>query len=253
MYIITGAGSGIGRALAHCLAGRGFSVLAVGRQEMTLAETVAFSPKIQTCCADVSTALGREKIVDAAQNFSEIKGLIHNAGVLEPIALLSSLDEHAWRQTFEINLNAPLFLTQDLMTLKPLGRVLNIGSGAAYFPIKGWGAYCVSKAALAMLTRCWQEETICSPAFACVMPGIADTHMQALARHGDCMAPEQAEFYKQLHRENRLVSPETVALFLTWLLLDISEERYAAQEWDIYDSTHHPEWLTSPHKVPSIE
>ena len=217
MFIVTGAGSGIGRALTHALATRGFPVMAVGRRQAFLTETADFSPLIQTCCADVSQLAGRERVVAALGNIQNIAGVIHNAGTLHPITSLFSMDEAAWQQTLETNLNAPLFLTKQLMSTMRLGRVLHIGSGAAYFPIKGWAAYCVSKAALSMLTRCWQEETTNSPVFASVMPGIVDTDMQGLARHGKSMAPEKVAFFEQLYQENRLLTPDVVASFLTWL------------------------------------
>jgi NAD(P)-dependent dehydrogenase (short-subunit alcohol dehydrogenase family) len=129
------------------------------------------------------------------------------------------------------------------------GRVLNIGSGAAYFPIKGWAAYCVSKAALSMLTRCWQLESKIV-AFTSVMPGIIDTDMQVIARSDMNPDMEHSGFYKKLKEDNRLVSPDTVAAFLTWLLLDVDKEIYVSQEWDIYDTKHHQDWLKLPNQVP---
>lgn len=141
-----------------------------------------------------------------------------------------------------------LFLTQRLYNKLANGRVLNIGSGAAYFPMKGWSAYCVSKAALSMLTRCWQLESEFI-AFAHVMPGIIDTQMQATARSDSNIDNEKIDFYRRLKEHNRLISPETVAAFLTWLLLDIDSDTFSAQEWDIYALSHHKEWLKPPHQV----
>lgn len=248
MIVITGGGSGIGRALAVLLAKRGHCVLIVGRQEKLLQETADYSRNIQYTCADVSTLEGLESIKNYLQEVPHIDALVNNAGTLNPLNLLKDIDSNAWQHALNTNLNAALFFPQLLFDKLTNGRVLNISSGAAYFPIKGWGAYCVSKAALSMLTKCWQleSETI---AFASVMPGIIDTNMQVVARSGANPDGNQALFYQRLHHQNRLISPETAAEFLTWLLLDVDEKTYVSKEWDIYDITHHNAWLKPPHQV----
>lgn len=252
MFLITGGGSGIGRALAHALASRKKEVLIVGRREQALAETASFSPLISYFSADVSTAEGRQAISDYLQKFSSIEGLVHNAGIIEPIVPLASMDEVSWQKIIATNLNAPLFLTQALMPQLEQGRVLHIGSGVAYFPVAGWSGYCVSKAALAMLTRCWQLE---KPNFAVasVMPGIIDTDMQTLIRHAKFMDSQKRDFFEVLHRQNKLLSTDTVALFLSWLLLDVEKSLYLSKEWDIYDKSHRQAWLIAPHQVPDWE
>ncbi|STX29553.1 yueD sepiapterin reductase [Legionella beliardensis] len=252
MFIITGGGSGIGRALAHILADQGYSVLIAGRREQALIETASYSSLISICCADVANAEGRQAILSSLNDKPTLKGLIHNAGVIDPIAPVTAITETAWQQTLATNLNAPLFLTQLLLDKLQGGRVLTIGSGAAYFPVAGWATYCVSKAALVMLTRCWQLE--CNTvAFASVKPGIIDTDMQALIRQSESMDEEKIQFFKTLKAENRLIQPSTVALFLSWLLLKVNQDEYSAAEWDIYETHHHHLWLTKPHVVPNWE
>lgn len=248
MFVITGGGSGIGRSLALSLAARNRSVLIIGRNEQTLKETAANSSLIQWVTADVSTLEGLESIRLTLKHTPHIEGLINNAGTLEPLVAIKNIALPDWHQVLKTNLDAALLLPQMLHEQLIGGRVLNIGSGAAYFPIQGWGAYCVSKAALSMLTRCWQLESD-SIAFASVMPGIVDTQMQTIARNNDAMDEEQITFYKRLKAHDRLVSVETVAAFLTWLLLDVKPDEFKAVEWDIYDTNHHNAWLKPPHSV----
>jgi benzil reductase ((S)-benzoin forming) len=252
VFIITGGGSGIGKALALALAQRGKKVLIVGRRELPLQETSASSSLINYYCADLSTSEGQDSIKAFVSKLSNIEGLINNAGTLEPLVSLKDITREEWHHTLRTNLDAPLFLTQQLYNQLIEGRVLNIGSGAAYIAIKGWTAYCVSKAALAMLTRCCQLEFE-TVSFASVMPGIIDTQMQAMARRGIHMDSEQTDFYKRLKQSNHLISPETVAQFLTWLLLDVDKDTYVSQEWDIYDTAHHLHWLKPPYQVPHWE
>lgn len=252
MFVITGGATGIGKALAHALAARQKSVLIIGRREPLLIETATFSGLIHYLCADISTSEGRNQVVSRLEHADCIDGLIHNAGIIEPIKNIRRIKESEWQQIMATNLNAPLFLTQLLYNKLLNGRVLNISSGAAYFPVAGWTAYCTSKAALSMLTRCWQLESD-SVVFASVMPGITDTDMQAKIRHASDMQPEKIEFFNRLHDDQQLVSPDTVARFLCWLLLDIDTTHFVSQEWDIYDQTHHSAWLISPYSVPPLE
>ena len=252
MFVVTGGGSGIGRALAQTLTLRGKNVLIVGRRQDALLETAAFSPLISVCSADISCTEGRRDVVAHLKDITHLEGLVHNAAVLEPVSPIASIDELAWEKAMETNLNAPLFLSRLLLPKLHNGRVLHIGSGAAYFPVVAWAAYCVSKAALSMLTQCWQLESK-DTAFASVMPGIIDTDMQAFIRQSPCMDEDKLQFFKSLKQKNQLLTPETVALFLSWLLLDVKTENYIAREWDIYDTTHHASWLVKPHVVPHWE
>lgn len=252
MFVVTGGGSGIGRALACALAAQQNKVLVVGRREDALIETAAHFSEISYLAVDLSKSEGRARIAEHLKSVPKISGLIHNAGVIEPIAPIHALSEHDWQHNMAVNVFAPLFLTQALLNQLSGGRVLNVGSGAAYFPIVGWSAYCVSKAALSMLTRCWQLESD-TVAFTSVMPGIIDTPMQSKIRQAVHMEPEKLQFFQQLKQKKQLISVETVALFLCWLLLEVSQAEYESKEWDIYDVTHHPRWLSPPHSIPPLE
>lgn len=251
MFVITGGGSGIGTALAHNLASRGNDVFIIGRREAPLKETAKNFPLITYKALDISTSKGRDTLVQQLAK-TNIKGLVHNAGIIDPICPLAFIEDQAWQKILDTNLNAPFFLTKALLPQLEQGRVLHISSGAAHFPVKSWGGYCVSKAAISMLTRCWQIESE-HVAFASVKPGIIDTDMQALIRHSETMDKAKFEFFHNLKKENKLLSTATVAAFLTWLLLDIPHTRFSTQEWDIYDTTLHHDWLKPPHHVPPLE
>lgn len=251
MFVITGGSRGIGKALAEVLAKKGQSVLIVGRNETTLREVADTSDNIDYFTADMASDVGLSSLINHLQTAGPIKGLIHNAGIIDPMRPLATISRHEWRQVMTTNLDTPLFLTQALLKQLHKARVLHIGSGAAYFPVASWGAYCVSKAALSMLTRCWQEEST-SIYFASVMPGIVDTQMQESIRNAGEMLIEKQDFFKQLKANNQLVSSQTVALFLAWILLETDNETYVSREWDIYESNHHSYWLPDSHPVPFL-
>lgn len=248
MYVITGGGSGIGQALAWELASRGQAVFIIGRRVNALKETALYSSKIQYCVADVSTSEGRDLISLSLEKIS-IKAMIHNAGIIHPIEKISSVNLNDWENIVKTNLFSPLRLTQLLLDNLQDSRVLHIGSGAAYIPIVGWSGYCVSKAALSMLTRCCQAE-IKNPIFSSVMPGIIDTAMTAEIRNSKQeMSSTDYHFHHSLYDEKRLIQPRTVAVFLAWLLMETDEDTFVSKEWDIYDTSHHPYWLKPPHQV----
>lgn len=252
MFVITGGGSGIGQALAFALAKRGQSVIIAGRSIETLQQTAEQNDHISYIQADISQEEGRANLVDYLGRFKRLSGLIHNAGTINPIIPITDITLNQFRQVMATNVEGPLCLNQMLLGKLTGGRVLHVGSGAAYFPVKGWVAYCTSKAALSMLTQSWQLE--CSdPVFASVMPGIIDSAMQAEIRHCSAMDPEKLKFFQKLKAEDRLISCETAAQFLGWLLLDVDAAIYVSKEWDIYDDSHHRQWLKSPHQVPPLE
>ena len=251
MFIITGGGSGIGRALALELAKLGKKVLIVGRDLQKLEAVTSENSNIKSLRADVATVDGRNIVKDFVQE-QLVEGLVHNAGVIQPIAPITEIEIADWHKCMATNLDAPLFLTQALLQNLTGGRVLHIGSGAAHFSVTGWTAYCVSKAALFRLTESWQME-VDSISVSSVKPGIIDTAMQKEIREADNMAPNKQDFFLRLHAENKLISPEVVASFLAWLLLEVDKEQYVATEWDIYDGSHHKAWLPEGEVVPEID
>ena len=155
--IITGGGSGIGRALAKRLASKAQPVLIIGRQSETLQQTKDQSTNpsyIRTLVADVSLPSGREHIVQSIEdmyhdnndnNITHVNHLIHNAALLEPCGPLMGVDLDSWRHHMAVNVEGPLFLTQSLLHKlqrreegEKGGRVLHVSSGAAHHGYRGW-------------------------------------------------------------------------------------------------------------------
>lgn len=237
--VITGGGTGIGAGLALELSGRGHDVLIVGRRREPLERIRDESPReIRICSADVTEPEGRRAVVAAVSDGGgSVAHLVHNAAVLDPVGPLAKTSASEWEAHFAVNLHAPLFLTQALLEHIPRGgRILNISSGAAHRAVRGWGAYCTSKAALYMLSRCLREEL--EPQgirVGSVRPGVVDTPMQEEIRGTSEEDFPSVQRFRELKASGELESVEEVGRFLVWLLLEVEGPRFSDQEWDIRD------------------
>lgn len=235
--IITGGGTGIGRALAVELAQKyNLNVLIVGRRVKPLQYTANINPvKIKFCVADVGTEKGRDKIVSNIETDSVVKYLIHNAAILTPVTSLEDLKLKDWHNHMSINVEGPLFLTQALLSRMDHSRILNISSGAAHRPIAGWAAYCSSKATLFMLYQVMNKELNKKNIFiSSVRPGVVDTPMQTLLRQSDPNAFPDLPLFDQYKNEGKLIPVEIVSGFLAEILLKTTNDEFTEKEWDIY-------------------
>lgn len=132
--IVTGAGTGIGQAIALALAEAGRRVVIVGRRAEPLQDTVARSPKpglIVAMAGDITDAQDRARVVgDTAERFGRIDILVNNAGIASIAPLLSST-EGEWRRVMATNVDAAFFMAQAAlphMRERQWGRIVNIGS-----------------------------------------------------------------------------------------------------------------------------
>lgn len=127
--LITGGGSGIGRALAVEAARLGFDLILAGRTASKLDETASMvgETNVKTVTADVATAEGRAAIREAVGN--KLDFLINNAGTLK-VGHLALLSDEDLNQMIGTNLTAPIALTRDLLPALDMakGRIVNIGS-----------------------------------------------------------------------------------------------------------------------------
>ncbi|KAL3796436.1 hypothetical protein HJC23_004233 [Cyclotella cryptica] len=262
--VITGGSSGIGAALLrrlvrceptlNCLAvGRRLEKLELTCKQAFVGAEVKMSPdRLKIVAADISTSEGISSVVSSLPPGAPVKYLIHNAGVLGPIAPLVDIDRESWRQVVATNLEAPLFLTQALMpNLKQCvadgekARVLHVSSGAAMNSYEGWGPYCITKAGLNMMYRCLSTELYHRGILVgSVRPGVVDTPMQDIVRGYDGPIenfPSLRKF-RELHDCGKLESPDTVATYLHWLLSELSDEEFSSEEKDIRNSRGDSRW-----------
>jgi NAD(P)-dependent dehydrogenase (short-subunit alcohol dehydrogenase family) len=151
--IITGASAGLGLALAHGLADRGWALIIDARGADALkdaADALADRTDVVPLAGDVTDPAHRTDLVAAALGRLDL--LVNNASYLGPSPLqrLAAADLDELRRVYEVDVIAPIALTQALIPslTAAAGMVLNISSDAAVEAYEGWGGYGSAKAAL---------------------------------------------------------------------------------------------------------
>jgi NAD(P)-dependent dehydrogenase (short-subunit alcohol dehydrogenase family) len=188
--IITGAGRGLGAALAEKLASKGAKVVLVARTKSDLdavvARIVASGGTAHALAYDVADKDAVHAIAHvAAELAGPIDILVNNASSLGPVPLPYLLDTACedLEDVFRTNVVGPFRLTKAVigsMVVRGTGVVVNISSDAAVEPYPKWGAYAASKAALDHLTRIFAAETEGTGVrFLAIDPGEMDTKMHA--------------------------------------------------------------------------
>ena len=224
--VVTGAGSGIGRAIAIALAAHGARVAVLDRDpassQTTVDEIVGCGGDALAIACDVaepaSVAAAAER---SAAAFGPCDVLVNNAGVLRPGALEDlSIDE--WNSMLAVNLTGGLLCSQAFgrqMRAMGKGALVHIASIAAAHPAGGGGAYSVSKAGVAMLSRQlaieWGAHGIRSNS---VNPGMTLTPMTQAAY----TRPGTAERRNQAIPAGRVGQPQDIAEAVLFLASDRS-------------------------------
>jgi NAD(P)-dependent dehydrogenase (short-subunit alcohol dehydrogenase family) len=160
--LITGAGSGIGRAAAEIFASQGASVAVADVNERNANEAVSAirraGGQATAFVADVSQRAQVDAMVAAVrQTYGPIHVLVNNAGIALPAMPMINADAATWERVLRINVKSMLFCCQAVvpqMIERGGGRIVNTASTAAIVPRWDIGPYCVSKAAVLHLTRC---------------------------------------------------------------------------------------------------
>jgi len=153
--IVTGAGSGIGRATAHELAAAGYRVVLVGRKEASLTQTASeLAAASLVVPADVASPQAVQRVVDrATAEYGRVDAAIHCAA-LAPQATLEQTSVELWRAVVDTSLSAAFYLARSLWPVfkrQGGGVLVNISSYAARDPFPGFAAYASAKAGLHLL------------------------------------------------------------------------------------------------------
>ena len=218
---VTGASSGIGRALATALVQAGAGVVGVARRQTLLDDWLndaqAQGGRAAAVAADLSDIDGLATIAQRISGCIEAPDILINAAGLNPRKSADEVTPDDWRQTLDLNLSAPFFLAQALvpaMRDKGWGRIINIASLQSTQAFPRGIAYGASKGGVAQMTRAmaeaWSADGILCNALA---PGFFPTELTATVFENTEMAERNAA-QTCIGRNGRLQDLIGPALFL---------------------------------------
>ena len=164
--IVTGAGTGLGAAIAERFAAEGAAVMLVGRRQGLLDEVAgrlaAGGGRALVQTGDVSDEQDVERIVAATiEAFGALDILVNNAGIAGPVAPIWETPLEGWLETLAINLTGPWLCCRAAlrhMVQRRSGKIINIGSISGKRPLATRTPYTASKLGLVALTRTLAEE-----------------------------------------------------------------------------------------------
>jgi NAD(P)-dependent dehydrogenase (short-subunit alcohol dehydrogenase family) len=157
--VVTGAGSGIGRAVAQLMLSDGYRVALAGRREPKLLETAGGHPDALVVPCDVTGPDDVERLFAAVlRRWGRVDVLFNNAGVFGPAASVDEISLEDWNATVAVNLTGSLLCAaaavRAMKTQDPQGgRIINNGSISAHSPRPRTVAYTVTKHAMSGLTK----------------------------------------------------------------------------------------------------
>jgi len=239
--LITGAGSGIGRALALELSSRGHDLILSGRTAAKL-ENVAQAIRRNSLATDVviepvnldDPARTRALAKRVTETVRHLSALVYCAGVGEPAADFASMEFGDFQQAMAVNVSAPMLLTQSLLPLLtggiPTPRIVMVGAGMDKYVQPGTGSYGISKMAMRRLVEQLAvdfEAMENGPLVSLFQPGLVDTpgiraHTQA-ARE---LQLPHADYLRQRLDGGQCLTAGQAALALALSLTGVSDRAF---------------------------
>jgi gluconate 5-dehydrogenase len=219
--LVTGASSGIGRAIAEALAGAGARIVAVARRKPALDEAVRAlresGARAEAIKADVADRDEIARLVDAAAQPFGAPDILVNAAGINTREHADSVTAEGWDATLATNLSAPFFLAQQLvpaMTERGWGRIINIASLQSVRAFANGIAYGASKGGIVQLTRAmaeaWSPRGVCCNAIA---PGFFPTALTAPVFKDEALV-ERLAAQTMIGRNGRMADLHGIAVFL---------------------------------------
>ncbi|KGP91573.1 short-chain dehydrogenase [Pontibacillus chungwhensis BH030062] len=228
--VITGVSKGLGESIAEKMMERGTHIIGVSRsgnknlEKRAEANGVTYTHYACDLSSQEELLSVFSSIVENVKNQAPEKVyVVNNAGVVEPIDRVGSLDADQVVKHVHINLIAPMLVTN--LVVEKLANIdvdiINVTSGAANRPVYGWSTYGGTKAGLNYFTETTafeQNERGTKHRTVAFSPGVMDTDMQADIRSSSEEAFADVEKFKALKEEGKLRSTSVVAGGLMKLL-----------------------------------
>lgn len=232
LFIVTGASSGIGFAVARSLAIRNNDVIAVARNADLLGSLKnSCSDRIQIVQADLSTESGRISVVEKAQLIGKVDGIVHAAGSLIAPAEYQNLKADDIVADLNIHVTVPITMNNALEDELAGGRILYIDSYSASNLRVGWSGYSIVKAAAQMAARSAAEEITKSTVIR-VFPGAVRTPLIEKVLSTEQSSPT-SDLFKELESNGAILEPNAVGKFITDILVTATDQQIEEREiWD---------------------
>jgi NAD(P)-dependent dehydrogenase (short-subunit alcohol dehydrogenase family) len=243
--LVTGAGRGIGRAVALDLAAGGAQVALVARSPGQLDEAAeavrARGGNAVVLQADVADpGAVADSAARAAKELGPVEILVNNAAVVQPVGPTVTASSIAWASAFAVNVDAPFHFAQAVLPLmldRGWGRIVNVSSGIAAHPgsMVGMNAYAATKAALEAHTLNLAAELAGSGVTVNVYrPGSVDTAMQEWIRRQppDEIGVALHEHFRTSYEQGSLITAEHSARSLLAKLV----EDATGEVWTVTDA-----------------
>ncbi len=226
--VVTGAGRGLGRAIALAMAQEGarLTIMSRTRDELDLTasdireqggECLVFEGDVSD--PDSVASMARQ----TTECFSGVDVLVNNAAVIGPVRFLEDADLEAWKKTININLNGAFFCARAVvpsMVHRGGGKIINVTSGLGQKPFPRFCAYSVSKAGIDQLTRSLSEELKGKNIKVnAIDPGVMETSMQKEIRSlGPSVLGESIyDHFVEYNKKGYLKDPREVASLAVFL------------------------------------
>lgn len=225
--LVTGGGTGIGRAIAEAFAFAGAKLVLAGRREDPLRRAVEeIGPaNALAVTGDVTVSGDRQRILAAAEaTFGRLDILVNNAGAVARMGALVETTEEDWRKTLEVNFLAPILLSKEALPLLRVrkGTILNISTGASLNPVRNFGAYGAAKAGLNHASQVLALESAPDVRVNVICPGGVDTPIFETFMGKD-RAPELVNMYAEITPLGRIGQPRDIANAALFLASDAAE------------------------------
>jgi NAD(P)-dependent dehydrogenase (short-subunit alcohol dehydrogenase family) len=232
--IVTGGGSGIGRALALAAAGEGARVLICGRREALLRETASRAPSGEGTLTPLALDLTGEAAPERLAGWVRSAGgrldfLVNGAGISGVNYLDETAGEDGWDRILLTNLTVPYRLCRTLVPFMGRGgRILNISSVLGKFGVPGYSAYCSSKHGIVGMTRALAAELAPGGITVnAICPGWVETEMASagMARGARRLGISVEEFRREALARvpiGRILQPEEIAPLALYFLSEES-------------------------------
>jgi NAD(P)-dependent dehydrogenase (short-subunit alcohol dehydrogenase family) len=226
--VVTGAGTGLGRAIAERLLDEGARVQVCDIDAEALAELRRRRPEIGTTLADLRSPAAVKRLFDeAVSRFGTVTGLVNNCGVAGPVGRVETVALDQWNDAIAINLTGSFLCMQHAIPLLRAaggGAIVNISSVAGRIGFALRASYCSTKWAVIGLAKAVaQEAGNENIRVNAVLPGACDTDrfvrvLTARAQIEGKSVDELREETEELCALQRLIDPDEIASTVAFLL-----------------------------------